>query len=153
MSKGYLNGYGGKREDGETIAESGLRETSEESGGVRINPHSLRKTCVLTCHSDVKIVGLSRPEARILDVHVYVATDWVGEPKETEPFEKAVRFDIDNLPIDRMMSNNRYWLAKALKATQPFTAEIWYETLQGEQTVPERFVLHQRPNQTLLDLP
>lgn len=150
MNDGYFNGYGGKQEAGETIVESGLRETAEESGGVKVDPDSLRKTCVLICHSDVSIKGLSRPQARTLIVHVYIASKWTGQPKRTEAFEKAIRFDLDKLPLDRMLPNNRYWLADALRNTRPFVIEVWYETERNGKKIPEKFTLHRRPDKKLI---
>ncbi|MDO8650094.1 MAG: NUDIX domain-containing protein [Candidatus Berkelbacteria bacterium] len=150
MNDGYFNGYGGKQEVGETIAESGIRETLEESGGVKVNPDSLRKICVLISHSDKIIKGLSRPQARTLIVHFYIASKWAGQPKRTEAFEEAIRFDFDKLPLDQMLPNNRYWLAKALRSTQPFVVEVWYETERDGKKIPERFTFHRQPDEKLI---
>ena len=153
-SKGFFNGYGGKQEMGETIVESAVRELSEpeEAGGIGVGAADLQKVCVLIFHSSGEIEGISRPDARTLELHVYVATRWKGEPKESEAFNAPRRFNKSALPIEQMLPDNKFWFERALSDDTPFTGEIWYATLEG-RSIPTKVVIHDKPDQSLLDTP
>jgi hypothetical protein len=154
-SKGYLNGYGGKQEEDETVAECASREIADpdESGGVTIEAGNLRKACVMVYYFDGEIDGLSRPNARTLELHVFVVHTWAGTPQETEGFKKAIRISTRCLPFERMLPDNKAWLERALSPDVPFTGEVWYATNKDGESVPAEIVIHEQPNQALLDIP
>ena len=154
-SKGFLNGYGGKKEADETVAECAAREIADpdESGGVTVKVSDLRKVCVIVYYFDSEIDGLNRPDARMLELHVYVAHNWVGVPLETEGFEKAIRISTKCLPLSRMLPDNKAWLERALSNDVPFTGEIWYMSDGHDKSIPSKIVIHEQPNQSLLDVP
>lgn len=84
FGKGRWNGLGGKIQEGESIEEATEREAFEEAG---ITNPILRKVAELNFYS------IPNP-AYNQQVILFVATDWQGEPEESE--EMAPRwFDLD----------------------------------------------------------
>ncbi|XP_063790686.1 oxidized purine nucleoside triphosphate hydrolase isoform X2 [Pseudophryne corroboree] len=70
---GLWNGFGGKVQDGETIEEAAKRELWEESG---LSVDTLLKIG----HIKFEFVG----STELLDVHVFRADEFKGEPSESE---------------------------------------------------------------------
>lgn len=101
---GRWNGYGGKPKDGETIEETAIRETKEESG---VTIKSLKKVAILDFYF------LPRPEIS-QKVIVFLVEDWEGELLETE--EMAPRwYKKDELPFSEMWPDDIHWLPSVLK--------------------------------------
>ncbi len=48
-----------------------------------------------------------------LRVHVFVGKDFEGQPVETEEMSPR-RFNLSNIPYDKMWPDNRYWLPTIL---------------------------------------
>lgn len=95
---GKWNGFGGKLKDGETIEEAAKREVLEEAG---VEVKSLEKQGILEFEFE------NNPE--ILEVHVFGAADFSGEPKESD--EMAPQwFVADALPFDKMWPDDRHWM-------------------------------------------
>ncbi len=70
---GKYNGVGGKPEPGENIVETAIRETQEEIGVTPVNP------------SKVALFRYYFPDDSFgMRVSIFTATDWVGEPMESE---------------------------------------------------------------------
>ncbi|MBU4142483.1 8-oxo-dGTP diphosphatase [Patescibacteria group bacterium] len=94
---GRWNGFGGKLNEGETIEEGLKRETKEEVG-VEIN--------------DFNKVGIIEFEFKgnpeILEVHIFRASDFSGEPAESEEM-KPQWFNQDELPFDSMWPDDIHW--------------------------------------------
>ncbi len=95
---GKWNGFGGKVETGETIEDAAKRETLEESG-VEIN--KLEKKGVL----DFEFAN----EDFIRQVHIFKATDYSGEPIETEEM-KPQWFSVNEIPFDSMWPDDIFWM-------------------------------------------
>ncbi len=100
---GKWNGFGGKLEPGETIDEAAMREIREEVG---VMPVDILRVGVL----DFSWQG--KPE--VLEVHVFKAVDFEGEPMESEEM-KPQWFHIDEIPFDKMWQDDKYWLPFFLK--------------------------------------
>lgn len=96
--EGYWNGVGGKVDEGESIEAATIRECQEEIG---VLPVGLEK---------VAIIDFQIPSREFHNVaHVYVCTEWEGEPVETE--EMAPKwFTLDAIPYDSMWADDRHWL-------------------------------------------
>ena len=94
---GRWNGFGGKIHDGETIEEAAHRELTEEAGIVAFD---LNKLGILEFSWEGK------PE--ILEVHIFKALDFKGEPAETEEM-KPQWFDVSEIPFDKMWPDDKYW--------------------------------------------
>lgn len=92
------NGFGGKVDTGETVEEAARREVREESG---IEVNGMVKHGVL----DFEFRG--KPE--ILEVHIFRAENFTGEPGESD--EMIPRwFHIADIPYAKMWPDDEHWL-------------------------------------------
>ncbi|MEA2715139.1 MAG: 8-oxo-dGTP diphosphatase / 2-hydroxy-dATP diphosphatase [Candidatus Parcubacteria bacterium] len=100
---GRWNGFGGKVEEGESIEEAARREVREE--------------CGIECDRLAKL-GLLRFEFEddplALEVHVFKATEYRGEPVETAEM-KPQWFMVDDTPFKDMWQDDVYWMPLFLK--------------------------------------
>jgi len=103
---GKLNGIGGKLEPGESPEEGIIREVQEEVG-LTIPPSALRAVAQITFRFPFM-------EAFNHFVHVFVATDWEGEPIETEEMLPSW-FPVNAIPFERMWQDDAYWLPIVLQ--------------------------------------
>lgn len=99
---GRWNGFGGKVEPGETIEASMIREAQEEIG------------VTLTKFEKVAVHIFNLPyEEKEWTTHTYIATEWEGEPTESE--EMAPQwFKIADIPYTDMWSDDKFWLPPVL---------------------------------------
>ncbi len=98
FGKGNWNGFGGKLEKGESIEEGARREMLEESG---VEISELEKMGLI--HFEFE----GNPE--ILEVHIFRAGEYSGEPVETE--EMAPQwFRIDEIPYAEMWPDDIFWM-------------------------------------------
>ena len=106
LGAGLLNCPGGKLELGETPEEAVVREVAEETG-MTLAVDALRPAAELMFHfPDV-------PEWDDLLVHYFTATEFAGEPRESD--EIAVEWVAeDELRYDRMWDDSRLWLPSVL---------------------------------------
>jgi 8-oxo-dGTP diphosphatase/2-hydroxy-dATP diphosphatase len=95
---GRWNGFGGKVEPGETIAEAAARELFEESNVVA---------------DDLLDIGTLIfkfiDETPDLEVHIFRATKFSGEPQETEEM-RPQWFKIKDIPYEKMWADDVLWL-------------------------------------------
>lgn len=97
---GRWNGYGGKVRENETVEDAVHRELVEESGGLKVlNP---KKQAIFQFNFPHK------PEIDC-EVHVFKATEFNGEPQETEEM-KPKWFDESEIPFNEMWSDDEIWL-------------------------------------------
>src|SRR3989344_8938906 len=91
LGMGKYNGFGGKREEGETIEQAAIRELFEEA---QVRAAEFHKVGELTY--------LFPKDAQWNQVvHVFLVTKWEGEPRET--LEMGVDlFSLQNIPFDKM---------------------------------------------------
>jgi len=95
---GRWNGFGGKIQNGETIDQAAKRELLEEAGIVVEN---------LEQFGTLEFSWEGKPE--ILEVHIFKARDFKGEPTESEEM-KPQWFETDQIPFDLMWPDDRYWM-------------------------------------------
>lgn len=101
---GRWNGVGGKLDLGETIEQALIRESQEEIG---VSPIDYQHMADITFHE------FHDGESHDMAVSVYTATEWAGEPVESE--EMAPQwFKLDNIPYDEMWPDDPYWLPQVL---------------------------------------
>ena len=76
-------------------------------------------------------------------VHVFVATEWVCTPHESDEMLPAW-YSIDTVPFDHMWDDSRYWLPQIL-AGQPLEAQITFAednaTVRDAQVTPANYQL------------
>ncbi len=94
---GKWNGFGGKVELGETIAQAGARELEEEAG----------------VRAEMELVGIleleTEGETAIVRMHVFRAERCEGEPTESEEM-RPCWFPADKLPFGEMWPDDPYWM-------------------------------------------
>ncbi len=94
---GRWNGFGGKVHAGETIEEAARREVKEEAG---VEVGAIEKSGVI----EFEFKG--NPE--ILEVHIFKAGDFRGEPMETDEM-KPQWFAVEEIPFGSMWPDDIYW--------------------------------------------
>lgn len=94
---GRWNGFGGKLKEGETLDQAVVREVKEEA---EITPLDLNEMGILDFHF--------KDEAKYLEVHIFRADSFSGEPIETEEM-RPQWFRVDEIPFDQMWSDDSYW--------------------------------------------
>lgn len=102
---GKYGGFGGKIEAGETIRGAALREMEEESG-VRVIPEHCSNVGRLDFRFPYRL-GWSQV------VHVYLATQWEGEPRESSEMLPAW-FALHAIPYASMWQDSIHWLPPIL---------------------------------------
>jgi 8-oxo-dGTP diphosphatase len=122
FGEGKWNGMGGKVEEGEDIVQAAIRETEEEVGVTPLNPER-----VGFFHFKLLKDGELATEH---DCNVYIATEWEGEPTETEEM-RPQWFKLDAVPYGAMWVTDRRWLPLVLSG-QPFKGKV---TLDGDRIV------------------
>jgi len=102
LGAGKINGPGGRLEPGETAAEAAIREVQEE---LCVTPHDPQMRGEL---------HFQFSDGYALHCTVFVADGCEGEPVETD---EAVPIWVrrDEIPYDRMWTDDRYWLPGALE--------------------------------------
>jgi len=105
FGEGRWNGIGGKVEPGETIESAVLRESKEE---IEVTPTVYQQV------ANIEFDQYFKGEHALMNVNVFVATEWEGEPTESEEV-KPEWFSIDTLPYDAMWQDDPYWLPLVLE--------------------------------------
>ncbi|XP_037331191.1 oxidized purine nucleoside triphosphate hydrolase [Pungitius pungitius] len=116
---GKWNGFGGKVQPGETIEDGARRELLEESG---LTVGALEKVGNLT----FEFVG----EAQLLDVHVFRADHYNGEPTESEEMRPRW-FKQDEIPFSQMWADDNLWFPLLLQKKK----FVGYFKFQGHDVI------------------
>ena len=103
FGRGRWNGFGGKLQAGETLLAAAGRELAEEAG---IEALLLEQRAVL---GFTFANGLDP-----LEIHVFVAAAWQGEPIETEEMAPAW-FSLADIPYGEMWADDPLWLPRILR--------------------------------------
>ena len=117
---GKWNGFGGKVEkNGETILEGAVRELREEAGVVAtdMTRRGMLEFEMLPKDDADRTAGdkmLARGGvSTVLEVHVFTATKWKGEPAESEEM-RPKWFPVADVPLDNMWTDDVHWLPTLL---------------------------------------
>ncbi|XP_053468753.1 oxidized purine nucleoside triphosphate hydrolase [Ictalurus furcatus] len=118
---GKWNGFGGKVDLGESIEQAARRELLEESG---LTVDTLCKIGNIT----FEFVG----ETELMDVHIFRADDYDGEPTESEEMRPRW-FDIDKIPYGEMWADDVLWFPLMLQKKK----FLGYFKFQGHDVILE----------------
>ena len=111
-----LNGPGGKKEDNESLEKCLVRETKEEVG-ITLDIDKLEK---------VGIITFFNAETPDFEVHIFRTEYFLGTPIETLDMVPDW-YDIDNLPLDKMLESDREWFPKMANG-EKFNARVYYRS-------------------------
>jgi len=95
---GRWNGFGGKVEEKEKIEEATKRELLEEAG---ITVQEIEHIGI------IEFSWNGKPD--ILEVHIFKANNFSGEPQESEEM-RPQWFHIDKIPFNEMWPDDKYWM-------------------------------------------
>jgi len=101
---GRWNGFGGKVKDEEDIETAMKRELQEEAGLIAGG---------FSERGIIEFRFTKRPE-EVLEVHVFMVSDFTGDPKESEEM-KPRWFFLDEIPFHEMWSDDPHWFPLFLK--------------------------------------
>ncbi|RLN93902.1 hypothetical protein BBJ28_00014098 [Nothophytophthora sp. Chile5] len=105
FGQGKWNGFGGKVEATDaSIAAAAAREIQEEAN-VTVREQDLEPRGVLLFSFE--------SGKEVLEVHVFLTYDFVGEPSESEEM-KPQWYDADDIPFDQMWADDSLWLPHVL---------------------------------------
>lgn len=125
FGQGKWTGVGGKPEPGETIDQTAVRETEEEIGVTPLDPRHVA-TLDFIFPDQPRFAGWS------MQVFVYLADRWLGDPAESE--EVAPRwFKRDAIPYPGMWSDAPYWLPPILRGHH-IRATVYFDEDQRVRT-------------------
>lgn len=110
IGQGFLNGWGGGVESGESIITSAVREFNEETGGAEVEEKDLEKVGVVHFKNN-KADGT----VFICVVHVFVVRNWTGNIVSTSEMDSPQWYSIKSLPEQELMLADRFWLPRMLK--------------------------------------
>ena len=115
FGEGLWNGVGGKVSSKESFEEAAKRETQEE---IEVEPEDLEKVALLHFYFPDDLDKKDWNQ----DVHVFFATDWTGEPQESEEM-KPHWFTVLKLPYNSMWDDDHLWFPRVLKGEK---VEAWF---------------------------
>lgn len=98
---GKWNGVGGKSNEDEEIVGTAVRETQEE---IEVTPINLKPVAIFNYHFPLQ-------KGWGLQVYVFTATGWRGEPTESEEM-KPKWFNVENVPYKEMWVDDEVWMPK-----------------------------------------
>ncbi|XP_022060328.2 oxidized purine nucleoside triphosphate hydrolase [Acanthochromis polyacanthus] len=116
---GRWNGFGGKVQLGESIEDAARRELLEESG---------LTVDVLEKIGNIKFEFVG--ETELLDVHVFRADAYNGEPTESEEM-RPQWFECDKIPFSQMWPDDSMWFPLLLQKKKFFG----YFKFQGHDVI------------------
>uniref|UniRef100_W5LZU0 Oxidized purine nucleoside triphosphate hydrolase n=2 Tax=Lepisosteus oculatus TaxID=7918 RepID=W5LZU0_LEPOC len=118
---GKWNGFGGKVQPGETIEQAAKRELLEESS---LTADTLEKI------GEIKFEFVG--ETELLDVHIFRADSFHGEPAESDEM-RPQWFDRDRIPFDQMWPDDILWFPLMLQKKK----FLGYFKFQGHDIILE----------------
>ncbi len=99
---GYLNGYGGEVESGETEIEGAIREVREECTVVTV-PDAFKK---------VAEIDFFEGDQHKFFCPVFFVSRWIGTPQATEEMGTPEIFPRTDPPLERMLPGDCLWVPR-----------------------------------------
>ena len=121
---GKITGVGGKFEEGETAKECAIRETFEESG-VKVTKIEEVGRVVYD-----NLIWKGVAERNLM--HVFVATEWEGEPETSEEMELQW-FAIRDIPYEKMWSDAKEYMPTLLRGEHFEAYYLYNEKYEYDQ--------------------
>ncbi|CAL1588011.1 unnamed protein product [Knipowitschia caucasica] len=116
---GKWNGFGGKVQPGESIEDAARRELQEESA---LTVDALEKI------GNIKFEFVG--ETQLLDVHIFRADSYNGEPTESEEM-RPQWFELDQIPFREMWADDSLWFPLMLQRKK----FVGYFKFQGHEVI------------------
>ena len=127
IGAGLLNGFGGRAETKDRdIYDTNFREVEEEIG---IRLKTVRKIGKIAFHNPSKDERLRR-----MMVHIFKATEWEGEPVETEEMKKINWYKINDIDYEKFLKADRKFMPDILNG-KCLEGLIEYEEVDEEWVV------------------
>lgn len=123
FGKGNYVGIGGKVESAETTEDGAIRELKEEIN-VDVSFNDLKKVAILKFY-----FPYIKDESWNQEVYAFVVTQWNGTPIETDEI-KPVWFEKNNLPLDKMWDDAKYWIPSILNGEEVYEEYLFDEELK-----------------------
>ncbi|MFC1756352.1 8-oxo-dGTP diphosphatase [Patescibacteria group bacterium] len=109
IGKGCRNGYGGGIKAGESPETAAIRELEEEAE-ITVSRNGLKRVAIVDFHNTTE-KGVNF----VCKCHIYLVRKWEGTPEETAEMLDPQWFKVDNLPLDKMMPADPYWIPVILE--------------------------------------
>jgi 8-oxo-dGTP diphosphatase len=104
IGKGYLMQPGGKVEEGESMVESLVREVREEVGLEVKYPVEMGKITFDFADGSPTII-----------MYVFMVAEFEGELIDSDQLDELQWFDIQNLPFEKMLPDDKIWMPPILE--------------------------------------
>jgi 8-oxo-dGTP pyrophosphatase MutT (NUDIX family) len=131
FGEGWRNGYGGKVQEGETIAQAMARELQEESG------------IVAKVYKERAVIEFFfQGTDRIVEMHIFEVTEYEGEAKETEEMAPKWFFKKE-IPYEAMWPADRKWMPLFFEGKN-FTGQAVFDG-ETKAYIESEFVVRQNP--------
>jgi 8-oxo-dGTP pyrophosphatase MutT (NUDIX family) len=125
LGEGKYGGFGGKIEAGETVTMAAVRELWEETG-IKVLEKDLQQVGLMT------FLFPAKPDWSQV-VHVFLATEWDGDPVESREMIPAW-FASADIPFEQMWQDVYHWLPRVL-AGERIRARFTFQ--EDNETVDE----------------
>ena len=134
---GKIMGVGGKQENDERIEETAIREVEEEIG-VHITKIERMATVIF---DDLYY----RNEPERVPMYVFIATEWEGEPQESDEV-KPEWYTLSDIPYEKMWEDAQVYLPRVIRG-EKFEAYFRYNEKdecveQWVHEIPEKIIAH-----------
>lgn len=110
VSVGLYSGYGGKQNKNEKIEQTAIREFVEETGmETVVDKKDLKPVGVIDFTLNQK-----NQEVFKMKVFIYILKELKGSLKNNDEMKEHTWFDIDKIPYEKMLPDNKIFLPKIL---------------------------------------
>lgn len=133
FGEGRWNGVGGKIQIGETALKAAFRETKEEIGLKVLDPEHIGTLVFI-------FEDVAPGELASTTVELFKATQWEGEPQETEEM-RPHWFSYDKIPYQNMWPDDEFWLPPVLDGHK-VKARFYFKNdgVLGQEVITKKIV-------------